>query len=72
MSRRQERARLRNWQKARLISFRLDESVLTEEEKELHRLIMQHKKTLLDFWDSETEVFKEYNKDKVEKPQIGG
>lgn len=55
MTERQERAKLRNWQKAKLIAFKLDESVLTEEEKELHRLIMEHKKTLLDFWDAETE-----------------
>lgn len=50
------RASTRNWQKARLIGFNLDEYVLTDEEKDLYYEIRKIKRKLLDRWDFNTPI----------------
>lgn len=47
--------KIRNWQKARLVGFRLDVSVLTENEKRLYDEAMANLNKIKDLWDFGTE-----------------
>ena len=51
-----QRASTRNWQKARLIGFHLDYSVLTEEEKRIVNTITGLRIQLLATWDSNSPI----------------
>lgn len=48
--------KIRNWQKARLVGFRLDESVLTVTERKLYYEAMDKLNEIEDLWDSNTEA----------------
>lgn len=50
------KVKLRNWQKARLIGFNLDSSVLGDSEKARYNEILRLKESLLNDWDTNTEV----------------
>lgn len=50
------KAKIRNWTKARLVSFRVDTTVLTEMEKIQANRINQEIRQLLEDWDISTEV----------------
>lgn len=54
MTEKQELARSRNWQKARLINYSLDERSLTPLERQIYNNIKILKKNLLDGWDYES------------------
>lgn len=47
--------KLRNWQKARLLGFCLNESVLTEIELRLYYEAKANLNTIINLWDSSTE-----------------
>lgn len=51
-----EQKRTRNWQKARLIGFGMNDIVMTPDEQDLFQELMRIKFRLLDNWDSQTEI----------------
>ena len=48
--------RTRNWQKARLAGFGMNDIVMTDREREVYQQIMRLKFELLDMWDVNTEI----------------
>lgn len=51
-----EDIRKRNWQKARLAGFGMNDTVMTETEQDLFQELMRIKFIMLDAWDSNTEI----------------
>lgn len=60
MSRTQVEVRTRNWNNARLKGFCLNSSSLTPREKEIYEEMMALKKTLIEAWDENSEIFLGY------------
>lgn len=58
-TRKQNIARMRNWQKARITGIHIDEGFLTQHEKDLYNNILVAREELLKYWDINTRSLNE-------------